>query len=527
VTSAPAGRSAGRPLRVLLVEDSGPDAEHIESALRRAGFAPELRRAETAEGLRAALAETPWDIVLSDYVLPDLDGLEALRIVRELEPSPPFVIVTGTLDEETAVLCLKRGADDYVLKENLARLAPAVEQALTVVAERRERQALEHELRHAQKMEAVGQLAGGIAHDFNNLLTVIQGYGEVLRDQLDGDSLECVEQMQQAAERSADLVRQLLAFGRRQVLRPVVLDPNDVVLGLEPMLRRLLPEPIDVELELAETPWTVRADRGQLEQVLVNLVVNARDAMPEGGRLRLGTHDLQLSAAEGRALDLPAGSFVALTVRDDGIGMDAETLARIFDPFFTTKGEGRGTGLGLSTVHGIVKQSGGEIAVESEPGGGSRFRVLLPAAGGPCETTRPETRRSAEEYAGHETVLLVEDERIVRDFMQRILEERGYRLAVAVDGLDGLDLMEHLGDRVDLLLTDLVMPGLGGVPLAQEVQKRWPHVRVLFVSGYAEHRGQPLPEAWSLVEKPFHASELARRVRQTLDDARPGPCDRS
>jgi len=527
VTGVPTSGSDGTPLRVLLVEDSGPDGERIDRALAHAGFAPEVRRVETADGLRAALAEASWDIVLSDYVLPDLDGLEALRMVRQRDPSPPFVIVTGTLDEETAVLCLKRGADDYVLKEHLARLAPAVEQALTMEAERRERRELEHELRHAQKMEAVGQLAGGIAHDFNNLLTVIQGYGEVLRDQLDGDALECVEQMQQAAERSADLVRQLLAFGRRQVLRPVVLDPNDVVLGLEPMLRRLLPETIGVDLALAETPWTVRVDRGQLEQVLVNLAVNARDAMPDGGRIRLGTRNLHLSAGEGRAVDLPAGPFVALTVRDDGVGMDADTRARIFDPFFTTKGEGRGTGLGLSTVHGIVKQSGGEIAVESERGRGSEFRVLLPAAGESWEATPSERRRSAGDPVGRETVLLVEDERIVRDFMQRILEERGYRVAVAVDGLDALDLMEHLGGRVDLLLTDLVMPGLGGVPLAQEVQKRWPHVRVLFVSGYAERSSRPLPEPWSLVEKPFHASELARRVRQTLDEARSGPCDRS
>jgi PAS domain S-box-containing protein len=372
---------------------------------------------------------------------------------------------------------------------------------------------LERQLQHAQKMESIGRLAGGIAHDLNNQLSVIMGSAELARRALDARSTVEAElgRIQAAGERSAALTRQLLAFGRKQVLKPRVLGLNTLVAGVQEMLRRVIGEDIRLRLEL-ERVGQVRVDAGQIEQVILNLAINARDAMPDGGELLLATREVALP--EGRAC-LPAGRYAELAVRDTGTGMDAATLARVFEPFFTTKEVGKGTGLGLAVAHGIVTQSGGHIEVESTPGAGTTFRIHLPVVEG-----NPEDETSAPPPAarGSETVLLVEDEPHVLDTMRRVLEERGYRVLEATDGVEALARLERAGADVRLLLTDVVMPGMDGRELAARALERRPDLRVLLVSGYAPDivqgaHGAPHP----FLQKPIVPEVLAHRVREVLD----------
>jgi signal transduction histidine kinase len=368
-------------LRVLVVEDCEDDAVLLLRELRRGGFEPQSRRVETAEAMSAALREQTWDVIVSDYSLPRFAAPEALALANESGLGVPFIIVSGTVNEEIAVDSLKRGASDFIAKGNLARLVPAMRRELAVAAEHRERRRLEAQLRQSQKMEAIGQLAGGIAHDFNNLLAVITSYSELLIDGMPGDDerRDDLHEIRRAAERATALTRQLLAFSRRQVLLPTVVDLNAAVRDLERMLRRAIGRDIEFEAALDDTIGRVRVDLGQLDQILINLAVNARDAMPSGGKLRFATANVALGPEYAAANPgVTAGDYVAVYVSDTGVGMDAETLARAFEPFFTTKEVGKGTGLGLSTVFGIVRQSGGHVAVESAVGRGTTFQVYLP-----------------------------------------------------------------------------------------------------------------------------------------------------
>jgi PAS domain S-box-containing protein len=381
----------------------------------------------------------------------------------------------------------------------------------------------EEQLRHAQKMEAVGQLAGGIAHDFNNLLTGILSYSElVLQELRPGDPLRGdLEQIRHAGQRAAALTRQLLAFSRRQVLQPRVLSLNTTVSELDTMLRRLLGADVSIEAELDPGLWYVMADPGQLEQVLVNLVVNARDAMPEGGVVTITTANLQLHAEDdARGNGVRPGSYVTLSVHDTGVGMDVPTQARIFDPFFTTKEPGKGTGLGLSTVYGIVEQSGGHIAVESAPGQGATFTIFLPRhePGPGFAVLGQADRRSLP--TGVETLLLVEDEAAVRSSARRLLERHGYTVVEARHGRDALRIVEEGERRIDLVLTDLVMPEMGGRELAERLRARHPGIKVLFMSGYSERAvtsDGTMPPGTGFVEKPFTVEQLIRRTREILD----------
>ncbi len=385
-----------------------------------------------------------------------------------------------------------------------------------------QRKQLEEQLRQSQKMEAVGRLAGGVAHDFNNLLTVIGGAAHLLGEGLPPDAphRETVTEILAATERAGELTRRLLAFGRRQVLQLVVLDLNRVLTGLEKMLRRLIGEDIELTVELAPHGTCVRADPIQIEQVVMNLVVNARDAMPEGGRLVLRTEEVAL-AADGVRQDpeRALGRYVRLTVSDTGLGMDAETRRRAFEPFFTTKEPGRGTGLGLSTVYGIVRQSGGHVRARSLPGQGTAFEVDLPLVE-PTSVAALEPLPEDEVRGGAETLLLAEDEDAVRGFARRSLESRGYRVLEARDGEEALAGAEAHPGAIDLLVTDVVMPRLGGFDLARRLTERRPGLRVLYVSGYPEDRTgeiHALGSGASLLLKPFRGEDLARRVRELLD----------
>jgi two-component system, cell cycle sensor histidine kinase and response regulator CckA len=390
-----------------------------------------------------------------------------------------------------------------------------------------ERKKLEQQFRQAQKMEAVGRLAGGIAHDFNNLLTVINGFSDLLlsEERLDADQRSRVEEIRKAGDRAAALTRQLLAFSRQQVLQPEVLDLNHVIANSGKMLERLIGEDVEMAVIQGKDLWRVRADPGQIEQVIMNLAVNARDAMPEGGKLTLETANIELDPARASAHMMGrAGPYVMLAVSDTGHGMDAQTLTRIFEPFFTTKEKGKGTGLGLATVYGIIKQSGGSIWVYSEPGRGSTFKIYLPAVeegkpfcGPPVSLTEQKRHRG-----GSETVLVVEDEKAVRSFARGVLESKGYRVLEAASGDDALRLAAETPPPIEILLTDLVMPGMSGRELARRLAEIHPETKCLFMSGYTDEavlRNGGLGADHAFLQKPFIPESLSRKVREVLDAA--------
>jgi nitrogen-specific signal transduction histidine kinase/CheY-like chemotaxis protein len=396
-----------------------------------------------------------------------------------------------------------------------------------------QRRQLEEQLRQAQKIEAVGRLAGGVAHDFNNLLNVITGYGQMVFRRLpDGPEREKTKAILQAAERAAGLTRQLLAFSRKQVLEPKVLDLNAVVGGMDEMLRRLIGEDIELHTQLAPSLGRTKADPGQLEQVLMNLVVNARDAMPRGGRLTLQTANAVMDDTYIRDhLGARPGRYVMLAVCDNGLGMDPETQKHIFEPFFTTKEKGKGTGLGLATVYGIVKQSEGYIWVESAPGAGTTVKVYLPRV--EAEPAAEEVRRPAvpeELPRGTETVLLVEDEDMVRRMTREVLEGAGYRVLEASSGFEALRVSAGHDGNLDLLLTDVVMPGMSGRELSERLAPVRPTMKVLYMSGHTDdaifHHGVT-QAGTGFLQKPFTPDALERRVRELLGNpatvCAPGP----
>jgi len=386
-----------------------------------------------------------------------------------------------------------------------------------------ERRSLEGQLRQAQKMDAVGRLAGGIAHDFNNLLTVILGFSDMILERVAPDDPIAGDlgEIHRAGERASALTRQLLAFSRQQVLEPRVLDLNEVVRGMSGgMLGRLIGEDIRIQTRLAADLGRVKADPGQIEQVILNLAVNARDAMPKGGTLTVETRNTELDDTFMQTtLTVSPGLYVLLAVTDTGVGMDAVTQSHLFEPFFTTKERGKGTGLGLATVYGIVKQSGGYIDVSSEPGRGSAFRIHLPRVEAEV-TAGPGSLLRAEKSTGMETILLVEDEEAVRRLASRALEAAGYTVLEAGSGAEALDLLESAGGGISLLLTDVVMPGMGGPELAERVRVIRPELRFLFMSGYTDPGTvdqAALSRAGGFLQKPFTAAALTEKVRTELD----------
>jgi PAS domain S-box-containing protein len=628
--------------RLLLVDDNPDDRLLIRRALVREFVELEISEVGDQEALTRAVEAGPYDLVITDYGLGFTDGFTLLDTLKAQWPECPVILCTGTLSEEIAVEALRKGLDDYVLKDprRFMRLPAAVRSAIDHARQRAaaraaetryhelfdgapvglirslpdgrilaanaaaariagyagvaallagnvidlyadagdrarvmgvlergellqnleiqgrrqdevliwvsvngrpvknaagviayyewsladitERRQLESQLRQAQKMEAVGQLAGGVAHDFNNLLTVIGGrcYLVLGKLPLDDPLRREVELVRGAAERAARLTHQLLAFSRKQVLEPRVLDLNETVSGIEPLLRRLIGEHIEISVIQAPRLGRVKADAGQLEQVILNLAVNARDAMERGGRLVLETADVTLDeAAARRAHDAEPGAYVMLSVTDSGHGMDAATRAQIFEPFFTTKEVGKGTGLGLATVYGIVKQSGGFIDVESEPGQGARFKVYLPRVE-EAVATAEAPKPSGSRLRGSETVLLVEDDPSLRTLAREILTVQGYTVIEAASPVEAIRMHEGHKESIHLLLTDVVMPEMNGPQLAARLKAARPGMEVLFMSGYtgaalAQQGGAEFGGAF--LPKPFTPDGLSRRVREVLD----------
>jgi two-component system cell cycle sensor histidine kinase/response regulator CckA len=515
------------PLRILLVEDDEEDYWHTHRVLSD----PDCGKfdATWVRSYDAALLElrTPYDVCLVDYHLGAETGLALIEKAISEGFRGPMILLTGRGDHDIDVRAMKAGAADYLVKDQIT--PQLMERVIRHSIERKEAastlQLAETQLRQSQKMEAVGMLAGGIAHDFNNLLSVILCYSELLAGDLKpGDPMRSdLQDITDAGMRAAALTQQLLAFSRRQALQINTLDLNEVFGGMEPMLRRVIGEDVELTLLTSEIGM-VRADRGQVEQIIMNLTVNARDAMPRGGKLTVETAEVVLDEAYAALHSgMTAGPHVMLAISDTGEGMDDATLARVFEPFFTTKAVGKGTGLGLATVFGIVRQSGGTIWASSEVGKGTTFEIyfpISPAAPDEVPATPPMERRT---LRGSETILVVEDEERVRAVVCTILRKYGYAVLQAQSGGDALIIAEQHPDPIHLLLTDVVMPRMSGRELAERLLKDRPNMKLLYTSGYTDDavvRHGIVDSTMAFIQKPITPVALARKVRETLTEGR-------
>jgi signal transduction histidine kinase len=511
------------PLNVLIVEDSQNDADLALTELRHGGFAPKWKRVETEPDFLAEIKKSP-DIILSDYSMPQFNGLRAAELLQASGLNIPFILISGTVGEDVAVEAMKKGATDYLLKDRLTRLAPAVRRAMQEVEERAERKQLEAQLIQAQKMEVVGHLASGVAHDFNNILAVIMGYSDLILSELEPDSplRKYTDEIRHASERAAGLTRQLLVFSRKQTVQSVVLNLNDVIKDLDKMLRRLIDENITLTILPGKNTGRIKADSGHIGQVLMNLVVNARDAMSNGGQLTIATGNVTFGENDAHiCAGMMPGNYVVLSITDTGTGMTDEVKKRLFEAFFTTKPAGKGTGLGLATCQTIVQQSGGHIEVQSKLGQGTTFKIYFPQVeqavarqAKPVETILPSR--------GTETLLLVEDDPSVRHLACSILEGQGYTVLRANNGQDALHVAQnHKGLPIRLVVTDVIMPVMSGKVMAEWLKATYPDLKILFTSGYTDDaiaQHGVLEAGVAFLSKPYSPATLASKVRAMLDN---------
>ena len=522
--SPPRHVAALKSVRILLVDDDPQAAALLDIALADASFSYVVDVAETAADGLARIARDEHDIYLIDQQLPDGTGTDIIRHAHASATSRPFILMTGHGSGDIDEAASRAGAVDYVEKHMVAtQLERSIRYALRNWQAVRTLQDREEQLRQAQKMEAIGRLAGGVAHDFNNLLTAIIGYTELIQERLDPgeQTARDVSEIRKAADRAAGLTRQLLAFSRKQLLSPTIINLNDIVSELLQMLPRVIGDHIRTNANLSDDLATVKADASQMEQVFINLALNARDAMPMGGMLSIETANVELDddrlAAE--SLGVAAGDYAMLSIADTGTGMDAATRQRAFEPFFTTKPKGKGTGLGLATVYGIIDQSGGAIYLDSAPGRGTTIRIYLPVTRGIAERRMPSVSSPSSDR-GNEILLLVEDNEAVRSLAARALQRRGYIVHEARSGEEALHLIETTNVRPDLLVTDVIMPGLSGPNLAARLLHHHADLRVLYMSGYSEEanaaQGAFLGRV-PLLQKPFTPAALAERIRAILD----------
>lgn len=638
-------------LKVLVVEDSHDDAELLVHALKQAGYDPSYALVQNAQGMRAQLRKMDWDMVISDYVIPGFGGMAALKVLRDSGRDIPFIIVSGKIGEDVAVEALHSGANDYLLKDRLTRLGPAIDRVLKEASQKRKRaqaeqalreseeryrrlvescpdamfiacddkvvfanpaaitllgaqspvdligksfldfvdrnfrdlveehlrqalegldgplleqkmvrpdgnavqveaiarriqyhgdpavqvicrdistrKRLEQQLLNANKMEAIARLAGGVANDFNNLLTVITGYTGLIRSGLDPEHplQKDLQQVIQSTERAIGLTNQLLAISRKDVAAPEVLNLNSVVEQIMPLLRRLLGDSIEPIAKLPESPCHIRADRGQLETLIINLAVHARDSMLHGGTFALKTENLTLNKALHNNVHLRAGEYVLLTLSDTGLGLSQEYQEHLFEPFFGSSQPGKNTGLGLATVYAIVKQHGGQISCTSEVGKGSTFRIFLPACkAAPPQAPVPTRIASPSDRPG--VILLAEDEEILREFANLILRKHGFHVLPARDGLEALKVAEQYKGQLDVLFTDVVMPRMDGAELFRRFTERHPNTPVIFTSGYPRsilvESGLEDNDTYQFLQKPYTTQTLLEVIRGVIAAQRSG-----
>ena len=501
----------GQPISLIVLEDDPNDAELLLRRLRQAGFAPVVRLMDSEEAFTAALS-SPCDLVISDYRMPRFTGLRALQIIRDRGLDVPFIIVSGTIGEATAVEAMRQGATDYLFKDRLGRLGAAVRQALDGVQLKR------HSLQ-SQRLEAIGALAGGIAHDLNNILAPVLLVPGLLRPLMvtekDREMLSLVEL---SGQRGAAIIRQLLAFCRGLGGERIKVDVRHLVRDMADIMRETFPRNIRITESGPPDLWVVEADPSQLNQVLMNLCVNARDAMPQGGGLAVAAENFVLDPDTTVESTARPGRYVRLRVSDSGQGIPPDILPKIFEPFFTTKEEGKGTGLGLSTVRGIVNSHNGFLKVRSEAGAGTSFEVYLPAAADGPTPTPPREAQSLP-MGGGELILFVDDEASIRGVARQLLERQGYRVLTAGTGEEAIKLFVQNPAKPGLIITDLMMPGIGGVGLIRAIRLLDPAARFLVISGLGTNVGTAglaqlrIPEP---VDKPFDAKSLVGAVQSAL-----------
>jgi two-component system, cell cycle sensor histidine kinase and response regulator CckA len=515
----------GIPLRVLVIEDSEDDAALLVRELHRGGYDVIFERVDTPEAVRAAVGEKEWDLVVCDHSMPGFSGVEALKLLRAEGLEAPFIFLSGTIGEDTAVEALKQGAQDYIMKDNLKRLLPAINRELNEFEQRRERTRLERQVQQLQRFEAIGGLAGGIAHDFNNALGVILGWAQLGYEELPPGTpaREKFRMIREQAESAAGLTRQLLAFARRQIVKARNLDLNDLANQTRGLLQSVIGDQIEFTLSPAPTPQIIRADPSQIERVLVNLCLNARDAMPDGGRLVLTTRTVDIGEDFCRIHSYGSpGEYVLLSVSDTGVGMDSATLDRIFEPFFTTKEMGRGAGLGLAAVYGVVKQHGGFVNVYSEPGQGTTFRVYLPLSSAAPE--KPEPAASPHPESGNETILVADDNEALRELACEALTSRGYHVIPAKNGQEAVTLFTANSKEIGLALLDVAMPLLNGRDAYSRMRALAPGLPVIFTTGHSAETASlesKIHEGAAFLQKPYDLETLHRIVRNTLDRGSP------
>jgi two-component system, cell cycle sensor histidine kinase and response regulator CckA len=514
----------GTPIRVLILEDSEDDSELVVRELNRGGYDVTWRRVETAAALRAACDVQEWDLVISDFSMPMFSGMDALALVREKRADVPFVFVSGTMGEETAVAAMRNGAQDYLVKGNLRRLVPAIQRELREAEVHRASKKLEQQVQQLQKFETIGKLAGGIAHDFNNMIGAILGWAELGYTEAESGSRlrDRFQKIKDQANRAARLTGQLLAFGRRQILQPQLVSLNALIQEEMNFLGKVIGADVEVQVHGTSDLRVTCADPTQIEQVLMNLCLNARDAMPSGGKLVIETQNVEIDDEYCRThLQAQPGSYVLLSVSDTGLGIDEATQERIFEPFFTTKGPSKGTGLGLATVYGIVKQHGGFIYVYSEPGKGTSFRIYFKAETGTHEVAAAMPKDGLRR--GTETILVADDHEGLRGSAAEMLDALGYRTIVARDGAEALKLFEANHEQIDLVLMDMVMPKVSGPDAYAKMAEIRPGLKAIFTTGYSMEAAGMIssPEKrTAILQKPYGLTSLSQKIRITLDGER-------
>jgi two-component system cell cycle sensor histidine kinase/response regulator CckA len=504
-------------INILLIEDSPDDAELVLQQLAKGGLKVSHKRVCEEKPLREAIISGKWDIVISDFTMPQLNGMTAFSIVRELNKDVPFIIVSGALGEDTAVRAMRMGVQDYLLKDKLGRLVEVVKRELEQAKNREKLKEKEQQFLQAQKMEVVGKLAGGIAHDFNNILAVILLYCDSVLERVPHDEItfKDVNQIKTAGEKAAGLTRQLLAFSKQQTLKPRIVSINPIILNLQSMLTRILGESIVFKSELSPQMVPTKIDPGHFEQVVMNLVINARDAMPSGGNLTLQTKVVEIPVGE----TIPQGTYARLSVIDSGVGIEKTNLSKIFEPFFTTKGH-RGTGLGLSTVQGIILQSGGHITVDSLPGKGTTFHIYLPLCDlKELQTANFEAEAKQQKNLKGTRILLLEDEPLLSQIIRSVLEKEGCEICSATTEAEAISQLEDKSRPIDLVLSDVLMPEINGIQLMRKVIGRFPGLKIVLMSGhldFEDKESKDVVEETLFLQKPFNSEQLKLKVAEAL-----------
>jgi two-component system cell cycle sensor histidine kinase/response regulator CckA len=522
------------PLRILHLEDDPNDTEILTMLLADEAIPAEVHRVETRKDFEAALEKDDWNVIVSDFSLPSFDGLKALGITRQKFGDMPFILFSGTIGEETAIECLKRGATDYVLKQRPARLVAAMRSILNAAEDRERHKKFEEELKRSaerekemearflrmQRMESIGALVSGIAHDLNNaLVPILMGCGFLRSESLNEEAQQILSTMETSARRGADMLRQVLAFARGVEGKKTPVQLKLLLREMEKIARDAFPKTIRVRTDLPANLWPVLGYSTQLYQVLMNLCINARDAMPNGGQLSLRAENVQLDEGASKTIHREAvpGPYLVLTVSDTGIGMSAEIIEKIFQPFFTTKEMSGGTGLGLSTSLDIVRNHGGFVTVKSQPGQGSQFTVYLPAL---TTSAQPETEPQLSRVpSGHgEMILLIDDEVSICEITKAALENYGYRVMVANSGPEAVTIYANKQNEIKLAITDTSMPFMDGHATSIALKKINPDLKIIMASGGAEKPGQEFADVniSAFAPKPYTVEKLLTVVHEVL-----------